>query len=202
MAEMAKHRRRPPQFDQMMAFVKSIVKKVDMVKGAQISGGMSFSNNTHMNHSFTFPLQTQNKQKKMMGQTGDATYSFDLQYLGGEIKTQFDQPSVIMMGKSENTGRLEAVLIKKVSDALSLKFQAFYPNSMVEHAYLTYEADYHGADFNSNFKYNNAFQSMNLSQKIGHNLALGFEFVNMPARKFLAFSYAAKYNYMNKVFLA
>lgn len=33
-AEMAKARQRPPQFEHMMAFVKSIVKKQDLVKGA------------------------------------------------------------------------------------------------------------------------------------------------------------------------
>jgi hypothetical protein len=62
-----------------------------------------------------------------------------------------------MTGKSENTGRLEAAIIKQVSDALTLKFMAYYPNQQVEHAHITYEADYHGVDFNSNLKLNNAY---------------------------------------------
>lgn len=103
----------------------------------------------------------------MMGQTGEATYSLELQYVGGDLKTQFDKPSVIMTGKSENTGKLEAQVIKQVSDALTLKFMAYYPNHLVEHAHLTYEADYHGADFNSNLKLSDSFQSINMCQKIG-----------------------------------
>lgn len=96
----------------MMAFVKSIVKKVDMVKGGRIEGGMGLSNNIYLNNGFHFPLQTNNRQKKMMGHTGEATYSLDLQYVAGDLKTQFDRPSVILTGKTDNTGKLEAQVIK------------------------------------------------------------------------------------------
>lgn len=105
---MAKGSRRPPQFEQMMAFVKSIVKKVDLVKGGRLEGGMGLSNNIYVNNSFNFPLKTNNRQKMMMGHTGDATHSLDLQYVGGDFKSQFDRPSVILTGKSESTGKLEA----------------------------------------------------------------------------------------------
>ena len=61
-----------------MAFVKSIVKRVDIVKGVRLDAGAGVSNNAYYSGSFTFPHQTQNKQKmKMNPHVNDAHFGFD-----------------------------------------------------------------------------------------------------------------------------
>lgn len=140
-----------------MGFVKSIVKKVELVKGGRIEGGMGLSNNIYWNNGFHFPLQSNNRQKKMMGHTGEATYSLDLQYMGGTLRNHFDKPSIILTGKTENTGKLEAQIIKQVTDNLTVKFSAYYPNAAVANAHTSYEADYHGTDFNSSLKLSDGY---------------------------------------------
>ncbi len=98
----------------MQAFVKSIVKKVDMVKGVRIEGSAGVSQNAFYSGAFTFPHQTQNKQKlKMNPHVNDAHFGFMGQYVGGDIRTPYDRPSIIMTANTEiNSGRLDAQIIK------------------------------------------------------------------------------------------
>ena len=107
-----------------------------------------------------------------------------------------------MNAKMENSGRLEAVIMKQIRDSLAIKFIAFYPNATIDQAHLTYELDYMGPDFNSNIKLSDYFQSINMVQKIGNSLSLGFELVNVPQRKLNVFNYALKYATQQNVFYA
>ena len=70
---------------------------------------------------------------------------------------QLHKPSIILTGKTENTGKLEAQIIKQVTDNLTLKFSAYYPNAAVANAHTSYEADYHGTDFNSSLKLSDGY---------------------------------------------
>lgn len=58
-----------------------------------------------------------------------ANYTLGAQFLGGSIKTPFDQPSFIMTGRMDSTGKLEAAFIKKINEMFNFRLSAYYMNS-------------------------------------------------------------------------
>jgi len=58
---------------------------------------------------------------------------------------------------------------------------------------MSFDVDVEGDEYLHTFKYGPGIISGNMMQKIGKNLTLGFEMMNLPERKLNFFNYAAKY---------
>jgi hypothetical protein len=55
-----------------------------------------------------------------------------------------DQPKFILTGRLDNNGKLEAAIIKKISDRVSLRMNAMYPNSDINYSQINMDLDIEG----------------------------------------------------------
>lgn len=62
------------------------------------------------------------------GKMLESNFQLGLQYLSGPIKQlMIGKPSLILTGRWDSTGKLEAAIIKKLRDNIQLRFSAGYP---------------------------------------------------------------------------
>lgn len=76
--------------------------------------------------------------------TNFSYYILSAQYLAGSLKTMMDQPKYILTARLDNNGKLEAAIIKKVSDRITLRLNAMYPNSDINYSQLNLDVDIEG----------------------------------------------------------
>ena len=55
-----------------------------------------------------------------------------------------DQPKYILTARLDNNGKLEAAIIKKISDRVTLRLNAMYPNSDINYSQLNLDIDIEG----------------------------------------------------------
>lgn len=83
------------------------------------------SNQFHLSHSWMIPNATGPSlgrgQPNPMKPPPSALYMLSAQYLGGTIKTIFDQPNYIMTGRWDSSGKLEAAIIKKLNEMFNFR---------------------------------------------------------------------------------
>lgn len=120
------------------------------------------------------------------------------QYLGGTIKTIFDQPNYIMTGRWDSSGKLEAAIIKKLNEMFNFRLSAYYMNSDPNNSQMHFDVDVTGEDYVHTIKYGTGLYSFNHMQTIGKNLVLGYEFMTLTERNLTMMSYAFKYAYDKK----
>jgi len=72
-----------------------------------------------------------------------------------------DEPKFIMTGRMDSTGKLEAAIIKKISDRISLRLSSFFFNSNPQAAQVHLDMDYTGNDFIHTFKIGTGLMSFN-----------------------------------------
>ena len=139
-ARLNKFPNKPPSFDSLMNNIRAITKKVEHIKGFKFDISGALSNNFHVQHTWNIPNPGGQPQKKML----DGFYILSTQYLAGELKTMMDQPRFIMTGRIDNNGKLEAAIIKKLSDRVTLRMNAMYPNSDINYSQLNLDVDIEG----------------------------------------------------------
>ena len=140
MARMNKFPKKPPTFDSLMNNIRAITKKVEHIKGFKFDISGALSNNFHVQHTWNIPNPGGQPQKKML----DGFYILSTQYLAGELKTMMDQPKFIMTGRIDNNGKLEAAIIKKINDRVTMRLNAMYPNSDVNYSQINLDVDIEG----------------------------------------------------------
>lgn len=67
-----------------------------------------------------------------------------------------------MTGRMESSGRLEAAIIKKVNEWLSLRFASFYMNSDPLNSQMHLDVDITGDDYVHTIKYGTGLFSVNM----------------------------------------
>eukprot|EP01015_Nassula_variabilis_P008340 TRINITY_DN1660_c0_g1_i5.p1 TRINITY_DN1660_c0_g1~~TRINITY_DN1660_c0_g1_i5.p1 ORF type:complete len:219 (-),score=56.87 TRINITY_DN1660_c0_g1_i5:113-769(-) len=133
--------RRPPGFEVFMNSIRAISKKTEAVKGFKFEIGAGASNNFHVAASWNINPVRKNPQAPM------GSFTFTTQYLQGQLRTFYDQPSFILTGRWESTGQLQAAFIKKLSDRVNLRITAQYPNSDLAYSQVHADLDIDGEDY-------------------------------------------------------
>jgi mitochondrial import receptor subunit TOM40 len=121
-----------------MNSIRAITKKVEAIKGFRFEVAAAASNNFHLSHSWNINNFSPNPKGPL------GSYTLAAQYIGGELKTMMDQPKFIMTGRFDSSGKLEAAIIKKLSDRLNLRLSAIYPNSDILYSQMHLDLDIEG----------------------------------------------------------
>lgn len=104
------------------------------------------------------------------------TYTFTTQ-LVQDIRGQ--EPYTIMMGKADNEGKVDAILVKKLTTNLSLKINAGFQSSNVEQGVVNAELEYEQRDAMSIFKFGQGHWGFSHLQRLHKNFLLGFDYFNL-----------------------
>ncbi|CAD8131760.1 unnamed protein product [Paramecium pentaurelia] len=192
--------RRPPLFDGLLNTVRAVTKKVEHIKGFKFEVAGGLSNNFHLAHSWMIPPSSKGKapNPNPMKQPPVPSYTLAAQYLGGSLKTPFDQPTYIMTGRWDSTGKLEAAIIKKLNEMFNFRFSAFYLNSDPLNAQMHLDCDITGEDYVHSIKIGTGLYSFNMMQTIGNRLVLGYEMMTLTERNLSLMSYAMKFGINKK----
>jgi len=120
----------------------------------------------------------------MMGRGGaKPTYTFMTQ-VAKDITNPAEAPGLLLMGKGDSEGRIDAILLKKLSKNLNLKLSANYMNSKTDDAGLGADLEYEDADSTGVFRLNHhpmqgMVLSTNFMQRIHRNVMAGFDFTHL-----------------------
>ena len=79
-----------------------------------------------------------------MKRPAESNYMLSAQYLGGTLKTMFDQPKIIITGRMDSNGKLDAAIIKKYNDRVTFRLSAMYPNTDVAFSQMHLDVDIDG----------------------------------------------------------
>jgi mitochondrial import receptor subunit TOM40 len=137
--------RKPPSFDAFMNPVKSITKKFEHIKGFRFEVGGAPTQNFHMTHSWNLISGPAPQGPMGKGQIG--TYNLSCQYISGNIDPFSPvppKPSMILTGRVDSGGKLDAVLIKPIDDKIQLRVSAMFPNTDMNYAMLHADLDVEG----------------------------------------------------------
>lgn len=55
-----------------------------------------------------------------------------------------DQPKFILTGRLDNNGKLEAAIIKKINERITVRLNAMYPNSDINYSQVNLDVDIDG----------------------------------------------------------
>ncbi|CAD8084740.1 unnamed protein product [Paramecium primaurelia] len=192
--------RRPPLFDGLLNNVRAVTKKVEHIKGFKFEVAGGLSNNFHLAHSWMIPPSNKGKapNPNPMKQPPVPSYTLAAQYLGGELRTPFDQPSYIMTGRWDSTGKLEAAIIKKLNETFNFRLSAFYLDSSPNNAQIHLDCDISGEDYVHSIKLGTGLYSFNMMQTIGKRVVLGYEMMTLTERNMSLMSYAFKFGISQK----
>jgi hypothetical protein len=133
----------------------------------------------------------------MMGKgSSKPTYSFMAQ-LAQDISNPYEAPGLLMMGKADGEGRVDAVLLKKLTSSLMLKLSANFMSSKTEDGALAGDLEYSDHDSEAAVKLQHhpmqgLVGSCQYMQKVHRNLMMGFDFTQLFTHKRSLFSYGAK----------
>jgi mitochondrial import receptor subunit TOM40 len=114
-----------------------------------------------------------------------------------------NSPSIIMTGRWDSTGKLEAAMIKKFNDQITFRLTSgFLAGSDLTYSQMHLDCDIEGEDYSHTIKYGTGLFSMSHMQTIGKNLVLGFEMMNLLERKMSLMNYAFRYQNKKHTFFA
>lgn len=139
--------RKPPAYEALMNSVKSISKKYEHIKGFKFEVGMAMSNNFHLTSTWQVRPPIQNQMK--MGYRSNAGFTLAAQYIGGELKSPADTPTIIMTGRLDSAGKLESSIIKKLNDMHTLRLNAYFHNSDINYSQVHLDWDLEGTHTHS-----------------------------------------------------
>lgn len=133
----------------------------------------------------------------MMGRgTSKPTYTFTAQ-LARDITSPYEAPGLLMMAKADGEGRVDSILLKKLSNNLNLKLSANFMSNKTEDGALAADLEYTDSDSEAGFKLQHhpmqgLVGSMHYMQRIHRHLMLGFDFTQLFSHKRSLFSYGLK----------
>ena len=111
----------------------------------------------------------------MMQAPQKPTFTFTTQ-LVQDIRGQ--EPYTVLMGKADNEGKVDAILVRKLTENLSLKLSGNFPNSNVEQGMIGAELELQNKDSMSVFKFGQGHWGFSFNQRLHRNLLLGFDYTN------------------------
>lgn len=117
----------------------------------------------------------ENPNPMMMQAPQKPTFTFTTQ-LVQDIRGQ--EPYTVLMGKADNEGKVDAILVRKLTENLSLKLSGNFPNSNVEQGMIGAELELQNKDSMSVFKFGQGHWGFSFNQRLHRNLLLGFDYTN------------------------
>jgi hypothetical protein len=115
----------------------------------------------------------------MMGRgSSKPTYSFMTQVVR-DVTSPAEPPGLMLMGKVDSDGRVDSVLLRRLSNSLNLKLSANFMNSKTEDGTLGADLDYEDNDSTALLRlHHHPMQglvgSLSYMQRIQRHLMLGF----------------------------
>jgi hypothetical protein len=114
----------------------------------------------------------------MMGRTpSKPTYTLTAQVVQ-DITSPQEAPGIIMMGKTDNEGRKDAIFLKKLNKNWNLKLSGNFHSSKFEDGALGVDLEYENSDCVSIAKLSHSIQgvtgTLNYMQRITDKVMLGF----------------------------
>eukprot|EP00828_Plagiopyla_frontata_P045117 TRINITY_DN7616_c0_g1_i6.p1 TRINITY_DN7616_c0_g1~~TRINITY_DN7616_c0_g1_i6.p1 ORF type:complete len:279 (+),score=46.04 TRINITY_DN7616_c0_g1_i6:100-936(+) len=144
--------------------------------------------------------EQQAQQMAMMGaQEKSSQFTFVGQYLKGQF-TESPQPDLILTTRMINSGYLEAVVIKKLSDSVQGKLTASFPNSNIDMSQVGMEIDHETSQSRNTFKYSTGMLSASFMQKIRNCMVAGCEMLYLIERKMPILNYGCQLQYKSNNF--
>lgn len=118
----------------------------------------------------------------MMPQMVKPTYSFTTQ-LVRDIRGQ--EPYTVMMGKTDNEGKVDAIFIRKLHENVSMRVTGSFQTSNVDQGMLTVDFDIEGKDSMSVLRWGQGIMGFSIMQRIHKNLLAGFDYTNLVPLYFM-----------------
>lgn len=139
---------KPPSFDSFLNGVKAITKKFDQIKGFKFEIGAAPSQNFHMLHVWNILPPSKSRMGPAgptLGSGSQGQYTFMGQYLGGNFNPMaMERPPLILTGRTDNQGKLEASIIKSINRRTNLRLNFGYLNDDMNMAQVHADLDYEG----------------------------------------------------------
>ena len=98
-------------------------------------------------HSWAIPNSgtemDKNPFNSMMPTMAKATYTFSTQ-LVRDIKSMTEHPGMVMLGKFDNDGKVDAIMVKKITNNIFARMTGSFQNSNVDQGVLGVDIDIEG----------------------------------------------------------
>ena len=109
----------------------------------------------------------------MMPMQSKPTYTFTTQ-LVRDVRGQ--EPGMIMQGKVDNEGKVDGILVKKLTNNLSMKVTGSFPSSNVDQGFFGLDFDFEDKNAQHNFKFGPGHFGFSMMQRVHQQLMLGFDY--------------------------
>ena len=96
------------------------------------------------------------------------------------------------MGKADGDGKVDAILIRKLTNNINARLTGSFQSSNVEQGMLSLDVEVEGRDSMSVFRMGQGHCGFSIMQRIHRNLLLGFDYTNLTTQKLSFLSYGAK----------
>lgn len=122
-------------------------------------------------------------QMMMGGKGSKPTYTFMTQ-VAKDVTSPMEAPGLMLMGKMDSEGRVDSVLLKKLSSRWNLKLSANFLSSKTEDGALGADFEYEDSDSTGVVRFNHhpmqgLIGTFNYMQRVHRNVMLGFDFTHL-----------------------
>lgn len=182
-------RRRVPGFDHLLSPVLGITGEHEFIKGFKFDVAVPLSEYFQIFNSWEIPNsgikeEGQNMMQMMMGR-GQAkpNYTFMTQ-VSRDVTNPMEAPGLLMMGKMDSEGRVDSVILKKLSSRWNMKLSANFMSNKTEDGALGADFEYEDGDSTGVIKLNHhpmqgLTGTLNFMQRVHRNVMLGFDFTHL-----------------------
>lgn len=208
----SQQKRKVPSFERLLDPILGITGEHEFIKGFKFDIAIPVSEYFQLFQSWEIPNsgikeEGNNMMQAMMGRgSSKPTYTFTAQ-LAKDVTSPFEAPGMLMMGKVDGEGRVDSILLKKLSNNLNLKLSANFMSSKTDDGALAADLEYSDNDSEASVKLQHhpmqgLVGSMAYMQRVHKHLMLGFDFTQLFSHKRSLFSYGAKAFLGNHTFYA
>lgn len=186
-------KRRVPGFDHLLNPVLGITGEHEFIKGFKFDVAFPLSEYFQIFQSWEIPNsgikeEGQNPMQMMMGGRGSKpTYTFMTQ-VAKDVTSPMEPPGLMLMGKMDSEGRVDSVLLKRLSSRWNMKLSANFMSSKTEDGALGADFEYEDNDSAAVTRFNHhpmqgLVATFNYMQRVHRNVMLGFDFTHLVYQK-------------------
>lgn len=122
-------------------------------------------------------------QMMMGGRGSKPNYTF-MANVAKDVTSPMEAPGLMLMGKVDGEGRVDSVLLKKLSSRWNMKLSANFMSSKTEDGALGADFEYEDLDSAGVARFNHhpmqgLVGTINYMQRVHRNVMLGFDFTHL-----------------------
>ena len=106
------------------------------------------------------------------------TYTFTTQ-LVRDVKSPTEHPGMVMLGKVDSEGKLDAIMLKNINKNINARFTGSFQTSNVEQGVMGLDLDIEGKNSMTVLRMGPGHFGINFMQRVHKNLMLGFDYSNL-----------------------